>query len=155
MKNQLKIYQAFFIVTFSNCFQTYFLRRAVVKLECSRCGLCCHNTEMLLSLKDISRLEALGYDRKDFVIITPEGLHQLRNLNGKCFFYREECIVYHSRPEGCVYYPIILDYDGKSCLIDKECPNHYTVSKSEIKDSCKKLKKLYREILKEANEHSK
>lgn len=129
------------------------IREQVVKLKCSRCGLCCHNTEMLLSLKDISRLEALGYDQKDFVITTPRGFKQLRNLNGKCFLYREECIVYHYRPEGCGYYPIILDFDGKSCLIDKDCPNHYTVTKREIKESCKKLKKLYREIIKEAKDH--
>ena len=108
---------------------------------------------MLLSSRDISRLEALGYNRKDFVTTTPEGFHQLRNINGKYFFYRDQCIVYHSRPEGCVYYPIILNLDGKTCLVDKECPNHKTVTKGEIKGNCKNLKNLYRDIVKETKDY--
>lgn len=58
--------------------------------------------------------------------------------------------MYNSRPEGCVYYPIILDPDGKRCLVDEECPNYYTVTKSEIKRNCKNLKKLYKELINEA-----
>jgi len=122
----------------------------VVKLKCSRCGLCCHDTEMLLSSRDIARIEALGYKREEFVVITPDGFRQLRNVDGKCFFFRGECIVYDSRPEGCVYYPVILNFDGKTCIVDEECPNHHTLTKKEIRESCKKLKKLYREIVKEA-----
>ncbi|MBS7250985.1 MAG: YkgJ family cysteine cluster protein [Candidatus Freyarchaeota archaeon] len=118
-------------------------------MKCSRCGLCCHNTEMLLSSGDIARLEALGYNREDFMVTTVEGFHQLRNINGKCFFYNGGCSVYSSRPEGCSYYPIVLNFDRKSCLVDKECPNHHTVTKREIREKCKKLKALYREILKE------
>jgi len=105
---------------------------------------------MLLSSRDIARLEALGYNREDFTITTAEGFHQLRNIDGKCFFYNDGCSVYSSRPEGCSYYPIILNFDRKSCLVDKECPNYHTVTKREIKEKCKKLKALYREILKEA-----
>jgi Fe-S-cluster containining protein len=108
---------------------------------------------MLLSSKDIARLEALGYDREDFVVTTLEGFHQLRNVEGKCFFWKNECIVYPSRPEGCVFYPIILNFDAKSCITDKECPNHHTVTKKEIKSKCKKLKKLYKEIINETKNH--
>jgi len=123
-------------------------------LKCSRCGLCCHNTEMLLSSKDITRLEALGYDIEDFMVTTPEGFHQLRNTDGKCFFFKDDkCIVYPSRPEGCVFYPVILNLEGKSCITDKECPNYHTVTKREIKGKCKKLKKLYREIVKEIKDY--
>lgn len=104
---------------------------------------------MLLSSKDIARIEALGYDRKEFMVTTPEGFHQLRNIEGKCFFFKNECIVYPSRPEGCVFYPIILNFDAKSCITDKECPESHTVTKKEIKNKCKKLKKLYREIIME------
>ncbi len=105
---------------------------------------------MLLSNRDIARLETLGYNREDFTITTPEGFHQLRNINGKCFFYYDGCSVYPSRPEGCSYYPIILTFDGKSCLVDEDCPNHHTVTKREIKEKCKRLRAFYREILKEA-----
>lgn len=105
---------------------------------------------MLLSSKDVTRLEALGYKIEDFVITIPEGFHQLRNIGGKCFFFKDDkCIIYSSRPEGCVLYPVILDLDGKGCITDKECPNHNTVTEEEIKCKCKKLKKLYRQIVKE------
>ena len=122
-------------------------------LKCGRCGLCCQNTEMLLSSSDIARLEALGYRCEDFMISTPEGFHQLRNVDGKCFFFKDECIVYPLRPEGCVFYPVILNFDGKKCITDKECPNYHTVTKRDIKDKCKKLKKLYGEIIKEVRNH--
>ncbi|MEM2144889.1 MAG: YkgJ family cysteine cluster protein [Candidatus Jordarchaeaceae archaeon] len=119
-------------------------------MKCIQCGLCCQNTEMLLSSRDIARLEALGYDRKEFAVTTPDGFHQLRNIEGRCFFFKEgKCIIYPSRPEGCVLYPVILDIDGKNCITDKECPNHNTVTEEEMKDNCKKLRKLYKEIIKE------
>ena len=36
-------------------------------MNCSNCGVCCTETEMLLSKKDIERLEKQGYTKDYFV----------------------------------------------------------------------------------------
>ncbi len=117
-------------------------------VKCARCGKCCHETEMLLSRRDIERLEKRGYRRSDFAVRLPNGLYQLRNVNGVCYFFKDGlCSVYKDRPEGCRYYPVILSENGRRCIRDPLCPNSKTVSKEELKRICIKLKRLYKEIL--------
>jgi len=102
---------------------------------------------MLLSKRDIERLERRGFKREEFAVKLPNGLYQLRNTNGKCYFLKDGlCSVYDDRPEGCRYYPIVLSKDGKKCIRDDFCPNSHTVSKRELEEACPKLKRLYREI---------
>lgn len=91
-------------------------------MRCLRCGVCCKETEMLLSTEDIERLERKGY-RKDSFVQFNEGYPTLRNLQNHCVFYEVEnhrCKVYHSRPLGCRLYPVILD-EQKGIVVDEIC----------------------------------
>ncbi|MBS7246685.1 MAG: YkgJ family cysteine cluster protein [Candidatus Jordarchaeales archaeon] len=116
-------------------------------MKCSRCAKCCRDTEMLLSKKDIERLESRGFRREEFAVNLPGGLYRLRNVNGACYFLKDGlCSVYNDRPEGCRYYPIVLSEDGRKCIRDDFCPNSHTVSRKELKETCPKLKRLYKEI---------
>jgi len=92
-------------------------------MHCLRCGTCCIKTEMLLSEKDIERLEHKGYCKDSFVVFDEEGFPKLRNLHGHCFFYNVEdkrCKVYRSRPLGCRLYPVVFD-EEKGIVVDEDC----------------------------------
>ena len=61
-------------------------------MRCSHCGICCTETEMLLSNEDIKRLEKRGFHKKYFVKIFKDGYAQLKNRNGYCVFYDSEIV---------------------------------------------------------------
>ncbi len=78
---------------------------------------------MLLSEKDIERLEGKGYRKDFFVVFDKEGYPKLRNLQKHCVFYNVEnkhCKVYHSRPLGCRLYPVVYD-EEKGIVVDEVC----------------------------------
>jgi len=114
-------------------------------MRCLRCGVCCRETEMLLSEKDIKRLEMKGYDRDFFVRFNSEGYATLRNYHGFCVFYdatNRRCKVRAHRPLGCRIYPVIYDED-KGIVVDAICPSHGSVTeKQKIKKGKKALKLL-------------
>ncbi|MFW3145701.1 MAG: YkgJ family cysteine cluster protein [Thermoplasmatota archaeon] len=85
------------------------------------CSFCCHETEMILTEDDISRLMEAG--RRDFC---DRSTKQLRNRNGKCVFLTEkgDCSVYPLRPQGCRLYPLIMKLPGRKPIMDKVCPHH-------------------------------
>ena len=56
-------------------------------MRCSNCGVCCTETEMLLSKKDIKRLEKKGFSQNQFVNYDKQGYAQLKNREGYCIFY--------------------------------------------------------------------
>jgi len=90
--------------------------------QCLSCGLCCRETEMILTPSDLRRLEALGYRREDFAVFDGR-FYRLRNAGGWCFFYRGgRCAVYEHRPIGCSMYPIVIDPEGPSVEVDPACP---------------------------------
>jgi Fe-S-cluster containining protein len=108
---------------------------------------------MTLTRKDVERIEALGYDRKDFLVRVMAGFCELRNIDGNCFFYDSDtkiCRIYENRPEGCRYYPIIYDARKKKCVIDKDCPSGETVSREEIRQVCHKVRRLVETLRQEA-----
>jgi len=108
------------------------------------------NTEMELSNRDIMRIERLGYDPKEFVMIRG-GIPYLRNVNGYCYFYdraSRRCRIYRYRPLGCRIYPVIYVY-GEGVSVDRLCPMHGTVSKDELRRKASILLKLIKEIDKE------
>ena len=55
-------------------------------MECLECGDCCLETEMLLSKKDIDRLEKKGFKSKYFSRQNNEGYVVLKNRKGHCIF---------------------------------------------------------------------
>ena len=95
------------------------------------CHVCCEQTEMPLSERDVARLRALGLDPGDFSVLGDEGQLTLANAtDGRCSLLGEDgrCTVYGDRPEGCVLYPLILDeatLEGETgaIVVDPLCPH--------------------------------
>ncbi|MHA1268375.1 MAG: YkgJ family cysteine cluster protein [Candidatus Helarchaeota archaeon] len=113
------------------------------KLICICCGKCCKETEMELCVNEVSKIEGLGYFRKDFTIID-NGILKLKNIDGHCYFFdvlNKECKIYYNRPLGCRFYPIILNEKSK-CKIDEYCSCYEKNKIIQIpKRECEKLKK--------------
>ena len=61
-------------------------------MRCSNCGLCCIETEMLLAVKDIRRLEKKGFSKSSFAEIDNQGYAVLKNRDGYCVFYNRICV---------------------------------------------------------------
>jgi Fe-S-cluster containining protein len=121
-------------------------------MHCSRCGVCCEKTEMLLSKADINNLEKLGYHKGNFVLHNRHGLSRLRNRNGHCVFFdikRHYCKVYRHRPLGCRLYPIIYS-EEEGIIVDDLCPTKNTVTHRELERKGRKLIVLLQEIDSEA-----
>jgi len=113
-------------------------------MRCLRCGVCCRETEMLLSAKDIKRLERKGYDRDFFVRFDSEGYATLRNHRGYCVFYdaeKKRCKIHAHRPLGCRIYPIIYD-ETKGIIVDQICPSQGSVTEKQKAKRGKKVLKL-------------
>jgi uncharacterized protein len=122
-------------------------------MRCSHCGVCCTETEMPLSKKDITRLERKNLG-KDFVNYDSEGYAILKNREGYCVFYdrhKQRCSVYSERPAGCRVYPVIFD-EEKGIVTDSICECTSTISESEKELRGKKVIKLLEVIDHEALE---
>jgi Fe-S-cluster containining protein len=121
-------------------------------MRCLRCGVCCKETEMLLSMKDIERLEKEGYNRYFFVRFDTEGYAALRNQQGHCVFYDQEkrsCKVRSYRPAGCRIYPVIYD-ENKGITVDIICPGRNIVTDKQKAKKGEKVIKLLKTIDAEA-----
>ncbi len=117
-------------------------------MNCLRCGKCCQETEMLLSNKDIERLERKGYKRNFFVQFDKEGYATLKNQNGICVFLNpktQTCRERKNRPSGCRIYPIMYDED-KGIVVDKICPAKNTITEKQKASKGKKVLKLLERI---------
>jgi Fe-S-cluster containining protein len=107
---------------------------------------------MLLSEKDIERLERKGYNRAFFVHFDSEGYATLRNHRGYCVFYDAEnkrCKVRAHRPLGCRIYPVIYDED-KGIIVDHICPSRGSVTEKQKAKRGEKVLKLLKTIDSEA-----
>ena len=126
-------------------------------MRCSNCGVCCTETEMLLSKRDIKRLEKTGFGQNLFVVLDKHGYAQLRNREGYCFFYdrlNHQCGVYVQRPSGCRVYPVILDED-KGIILDGICDSRKSITQSEKNLKGKRVIRLLEIIDSEALERCK
>lgn len=123
-------------------------------MNCKHCGLCCEETEMLLSNADITVLERQGYLTESFASFSKKGAVQLRNNRGKCVFYdveRHRCKVYRLRPLGCRIYPVIYS-EERGIVLDDLCPERNTVTDVEKERKGKQLLKLLKRIDSEAQQ---
>lgn len=123
-------------------------------MHCLCCGICCKETEMLLSTKDIERLEKKGYARSFFVHFDTEGYAILRNHHGYCVFYDPEkrhCKVRAHRPSGCRIYPVIYD-ETKGITVDTICPSRNSVTDKQKTKRGEKVLKLLKTIDAEAKQ---
>jgi Fe-S-cluster containining protein len=108
---------------------------------------------MTLTREDVERIEALGYDKKDFLVRVMAGFCELKNVDGKCFFYdpvTKLCRIYENRPEGCRYYPIIYDMRKRKCIVDIDCPSGVTVTRDDVRKVCHKVRRLVETLREEA-----
>jgi hypothetical protein len=111
---------------------------------------------MLLSKKDIERLERVGFSREDFTVACGDGLARLRNVREWCYFHNsaeEKCQVYEDRPLGCLLYPVVYSID-EGIIADGLCQMRHTVSKHELKMKGKILLKHLEEITSEVTSSS-
>jgi hypothetical protein len=119
-----------------------------MKNICKDCGKCCIETEMLLSSKDIDRIEKNNpkcLKIASFVRKTEEGFNQLKNVKGCCVFFDSAsnlCTIYDVRPQGCRFYPLIYDSDNKQCIFDEDCPkpNLLYPDKEIAQKACEEIK---------------
>jgi Fe-S-cluster containining protein len=126
-------------------------------MRCSNCGVCCTETEMLLSKRDINCLEKIGFSQSLFVVFDKHGYALLRNREGYCFFYdrlNHQCSVYVDRPAGCRVYPVILDED-KGIILDSICESRKSITQSEKNLKGKRVIRLLKIIDSEALERCK
>ena len=124
--------------------------------KCKDCGICCLNTDMILSEQDISLIlnnyPSNDLQREDFIFINKNGLFQLKNIEDHCVFFDaaiKKCKIYHAHPQGCRFYPLIYDIDKNKCVLDKDCPRTHLFyqNNNKIKRYCKKIKNFLREQL--------
>lgn len=123
-------------------------------MNCSNCGVCCTETEMLLSKKDIKRLERKGSHCLEFAKFDKQGYVQLKNRDGYCVFYDRNnriCSVYVDRPSGCRVYPVILDED-KGIVLDTICESRSSISEEEKQLKGKRVIRLLKVVDREALE---
>lgn len=121
-------------------------------MQCSHCGVCCTETEMLLSKKDIKRLEERGYKQSKFVRYDKLGYATLKNRDGYCIFYdqtKQRCSEYANRPSGCRVYPVIVD-EEKGIVLDSICEARNTITEQEKAVKGKRVVKLLEVIDSEA-----
>jgi Fe-S-cluster containining protein len=103
---------------------------------------------MPLTEEDIKRIERLGYRREEFVVIGPDGIPRLRNINGHCFFldpFTGRCKIYAYRPVGCRLYPLVY-VPGKGVVVDPYCPRARSIPKTLIKKYEKYVVELIKKI---------
>lgn len=125
-------------------------------MQCSRCGLCCHKTEMMLSKADIELLESKGHNRKAFLRFDRQGYAKLRNREGYCVFYdadKSACRVYVDRPQGCHIYPVVHS-EEEGIIVDGLCPMKTTVTGVEMTGKGKEVIRLLKTIDREAKERT-
>ena len=121
-------------------------------MRCLRCGVCCMETEMLLSREDIEKLEREGYRREFFVLFYKEGYAKLRNMQSHCVFYEVKscrCKVYAARPLGCRLYPVIY-VEAKEIVVDKICRAKGKFNEKIMEGQGRKVLKLLEKIDEEA-----
>jgi Fe-S-cluster containining protein len=107
---------------------------------------------MLLSSKDIKRLENKGYSQSRFVRYDKKGYATLKNRQGYCVFYdskNRKCSEYYSRPSGCRVYPVIFD-EEKGVILDSICESRITILDQEKTLKGKRVVKLLKVIDSEA-----
>lgn len=93
------------------------------------CHQCCLETEMLLTQEDLKRIEAAGFNRKDFLLPFEEtdNFFQLKNVESplgmKCYFLdlKGNCTIYDIAPLGCKLYPLIKNLDTNEVMVDFDC----------------------------------
>ena len=127
-----------------------------MKNKCKECGVCCLDTNMILSLQDISLIQRIyvsnNLRREDFVFGNKNGLFHLKNIKNRCVFFdiiSKTCRIYSFRPKGCTFYLLIYDFDKEKCVFDEDCPRVHLFYQNNKKYErvCKEIKKFLKDQL--------
>ena len=116
-------------------------------VRCSNCGICCEDTVMELSSKDIEKIVDKGYRVEEFTDLD-KGVTRLKNVNGYCYFYNhvdKKCKIYENRPIGCYLYPVVY-LENECAIVDELCPRGHTISEQELRTKGKILDKFLKKI---------
>ncbi len=108
---------------------------------------------MELCRADRLRLVRKGYAEDDFCSRGADGIYRLRNVDGRCYFFDPSsmrCREYAARPLGCSIYPVNMTEDGE-VIIDALCPEGATISKEELEEKGRRLRRLLITIDSEAS----
>ena len=122
-----------------------------------RCYKCCLDTQMILTPSDIERIsQKTGLKREDFAWF--DGKYwRLKNVYGHCIFLDPitgRCKIYEIRPLGCQAYPVI-EKNG-ICVPDYTyCPYAHLLSRKELIEGCKILRKIFKELKEKPPEYPK
>ena len=128
-----------------------------MKKECEDCGMCCFETEMIVSKEEIkvilSNSMLINQNLQDFIYKNKEGYFQLKNRDGHCYFFdkvSKTCKIYDIRPQGCRFYPLIYDQEKKNCILDQDCPHNHLFYQDpkDLKTICRELRNFLRMKLK-------
>ena len=119
---------------------------------CEDCGKCCLETEMLLSQQDIDLIiksHPKKINEQDFAFKNENDNFQIKNIENHCIFLNsstKKCEIYHYRPQGCRFYPLIYDFQKKDCTFDKDCPRIHLFyqDKNVLIETCKKMRNFHR-----------
>lgn len=122
--------------------------------RCKDCAKCCFNTEMMLNIEDIERIERLNSDgltKTDFCE-QKGGFFFLRNQENHCIFLNLEtltCSIYEIRPAGCRFYPLIFDQYEDRCIFDDYCPRKHLfyMNHKKFKEVCVSLRTFINNLL--------
>ena len=124
--------------------------------KCNECGICCYNTEMILSESDIKLILTKSYipnlKESDFITKNNGTFYKLKNINNYCYFFEitsKKCKIYDIRPQGCRFYPMIYDQDKEKCILDNDCERKELFYQDSIKftNTCLKLKEFLKKDL--------
>jgi uncharacterized protein len=119
----------------------------------TKCYLCCINTNMVLTTKDIYTIKKLGYEERFFVSEKNNWL-ELKNKNERCVFHDgTQCTIYDNRPEGCSLYPVVFNIDRHQAVLDSDCPQQQCFPIT--KEKTRRLNTLVRTLERERAERKK
>ena len=99
--------------------------RVAGRWKCIRCGWCCNNLDVPVTIYDEERLRKYG----DIFWKGKIGVY-LKKINGRCIFYKDgECLIYEERPKACRNYPFYIRKQGDELArfgnvyvyLDKNC----------------------------------
>jgi Fe-S-cluster containining protein len=107
-----------------------------VRFQCTRCALCCGDTDartrhILLLKKEAEKIsETASRPIEDFACRTeghePYVYEMRKSITGRCLFLeKDKCIIYALRPLVCRYYPFELRTLRNGMLVfssTRECP---------------------------------
>ena len=83
--------------------------RSFDRWECRRCGWCCCNYDVSVTVYDEERLRKYG----DVFRRGKIGLY-LKRVEGRCVFYEDgRCLIYDERPMACRNYPFYFFRRGE------------------------------------------